>query len=216
MARDLFLRTLRVLHRKLASSAVAPLLHSRAVESVRRRLILMRLRDVLEVVDALDAAGVRVWLAGGWGVDALLGRQTRIHGDLDLAFEAEGTAQARAVEQLGRLGYRHVEDENAAGKWLPVRICMRDPAGRTVDLLPVTINRGATGPPAGFRPGGGYPMEAFTVGNLEGRRVGCLSAGLQLAFHEGYAPRRIDRHDVALLEERFGLAAPPSYGSPTG
>jgi len=212
MARDLFVRVLRAVHRKIASSAAAPVLHPRVVEPVRRRFIVMRLQDVLEVVDALDAAGVPVWLAGGWGVDALLGRQTRTHSDLDLAFEAEGTAQARALEQLGRLGYRHIEQEDSAGRWLPVRICMRDRAGRTVDLLPVTIDRRARGLSAGLRPDVGYPIDAFTVGSLEGRRVGCLSAGLQMAFHEGYEPRRIDRHDVALLEERFGLAAPPSYG----
>jgi lincosamide nucleotidyltransferase A/C/D/E len=214
MARYRFVRALRAIHRNIASSAAAPLLHPRVIEPVRRRFIRMRLRDVLEVVDALDAAGVRVWLAGGWGVDALLGRQTRAHSDLDLAFEAEaeGVAQSRALEQLGRLGYRHIEHEDSAGKWLPVRICMRDPAGRTVDLLPVTINRSATGLSTGLRPDTGYPIDAFTVGSLDGRRVGCLSPGLQMAFHEGYEPRRIDRHDIALLGERFGLAAPPPYG----
>jgi lincosamide nucleotidyltransferase A/C/D/E len=213
MAKDLFVRTLRAIHRTVASSAAAPLLHPRVVEPVRRRFILMRLRDVLDVVDALDAAGVRVWLAGGWGVDALLGRQTRTHSDLDLAFEAEGAAQSRALEQLGRLGYRHIEHEDSAGKWLPVRICMRDRAGRTVDLLPVTIDRSATGRSTGLSPdAAGYPIDDFTVGSLGGRQVGCLSPGLQMTFHEGYKPRRIDRHDVALLGERFGLAAPPPYG----
>jgi lincosamide nucleotidyltransferase A/C/D/E len=31
--------------------------------------------DVLEVVGRLEAAGVEVWLDGGWGVDALLCRR---------------------------------------------------------------------------------------------------------------------------------------------
>jgi lincosamide nucleotidyltransferase A/C/D/E len=169
----------------------------------------MRLTDVMEVVGALEAAGVRVWLAGGWGIDALLGRQTRTHSDLDLVFEAEGDAQAGAIQQLDRLGYRFIENENAAGRWMPVRICMRDAAGRTVDLLPVTINHSVA--PTSRGPGAGYPIDAFTVGSLDGRPVGCLSAGLQMAFHAGYEPREADRHDVALLTERFGLATPPSY-----
>lgn len=171
----------------------------------------MRLADVLEVVDALEAAGVQVWLAGGWGVDALLGRQTRTHGDLDLAFEAEDGAQERALEQLARLGFRRIENENKAGVWMPVRICLRDAAGRTVDLLPLVINRNGAVAPESFRPAAGYPIAAFTVGSLNGRVVGCLSATLQLAFRDGYEPRSADRHDVALLTERFGLAAPPSY-----
>ena len=37
----------------------------------------------------LQSAGVRVWLDGGWSVDALLGEQTRPHADLDLAVPAD-------------------------------------------------------------------------------------------------------------------------------
>jgi lincosamide nucleotidyltransferase A/C/D/E len=46
------------------------------------------LRDVLSVLRLADRAGARLWIDGGWGVDALLGRQTREHGDLDVAIEA--------------------------------------------------------------------------------------------------------------------------------
>ena len=40
--------------------------------------------EVLRVLDALEVAGVRASLTGGWGIDALLGRQTRAHGDARL------------------------------------------------------------------------------------------------------------------------------------
>jgi lincosamide nucleotidyltransferase A/C/D/E len=43
--------------------------------------------DVLAVLDALAHAGCRAWVGGGWGVDALVGRPTRSHRDLDLAIE---------------------------------------------------------------------------------------------------------------------------------
>ena len=36
------------------------------------------------VYELLDRNGVRCWVMGGWGVDALLGRVTREHKDLDL------------------------------------------------------------------------------------------------------------------------------------
>ena len=49
----------------------------------------MRLADVVEILSDLRAAGCRVWVAGGWGVDALVGRQTRPHRDLDLAVDDE-------------------------------------------------------------------------------------------------------------------------------
>jgi lincosamide nucleotidyltransferase A/C/D/E len=42
--------------------------------------------DAPEVVDlyrTLEKLGVRIWIDGGWGIDALLGKQTRAHADLD-------------------------------------------------------------------------------------------------------------------------------------
>lgn len=37
----------------------------------------MDTQSLLAVVDLLEADGIDVWLDGGWGVDALLERQTR-------------------------------------------------------------------------------------------------------------------------------------------
>jgi hypothetical protein len=48
------------------------------------RASVARLPEVVDVLERLDRAGVPVWLDGGWGVDALVGRQTRAHRDLDL------------------------------------------------------------------------------------------------------------------------------------
>jgi len=45
---------------------------------------MMRSEDATTVLDALAAAGVDVWVDGGWGVDALVLGQTRHHDDLDL------------------------------------------------------------------------------------------------------------------------------------
>lgn len=48
---------------------------------------MMREEDAAELLDALAERGIDVRLDGGWGVDALLGRQTREHNDLDLFSE---------------------------------------------------------------------------------------------------------------------------------
>jgi hypothetical protein len=40
--------------------------------------------DVLSVLDLLRRANVEVWVGGGWGIDALVGAQTRDQRDLDL------------------------------------------------------------------------------------------------------------------------------------
>ena len=59
--------------------------------------------DPTWVLTALDDAGVRYWVAGGWGVAVLAGRQTRNHRDLDLAVDAEDLI--RCIEALDRIGY---------------------------------------------------------------------------------------------------------------
>ena len=57
----------------------------------------VRADDVLAVLDRLGAAGVPVWLDGGWSVDALLGRQTRPHGDVDVVLPLDRAALAIAA-----------------------------------------------------------------------------------------------------------------------
>ena len=37
--------------------------------------------DACEILEMLSEASVKVFLDGGWGVDALIGRETRIHND---------------------------------------------------------------------------------------------------------------------------------------
>ena len=44
--------------------------------------------DACEILEMLSEASVKVFLDGGWGVDALIGRETRIHNDIDLFVES--------------------------------------------------------------------------------------------------------------------------------
>ena len=45
-------------------------------------------QDALALYTMLVARGVASWVMGGWGVDALLGRATRPHHDLDVLVHA--------------------------------------------------------------------------------------------------------------------------------
>jgi lincosamide nucleotidyltransferase A/C/D/E len=168
---------------------------------------MMTAGDVLAVLDAVEGAGLRVWLDGGWGVDALVGRQHRDHDDLDVVVEL--VAVAGIIEALAPLGFSTAEDH------LPTRMVLRAPEGRQVDVHPVTFDDKGTGWQAGAGPGGGdaaYPADGFTTGSVAGRPVGCLSAGLQVQHHRGYEPTATDRHDLRLLADAFGLSLPPPYG----
>jgi lincosamide nucleotidyltransferase A/C/D/E len=50
----------------------------------------------------LEEAKVTVWVDGGWGVDALLGEQTRPHKDLDIAIEEKDLPSGHCVRSCGR------------------------------------------------------------------------------------------------------------------
>jgi lincosamide nucleotidyltransferase A/C/D/E len=63
-------------------------------------------QSLLAVIVLLETDGIDVWLDGGWGVDALLGHQTRDHDDLDLVVELDYAT--RIIELLAGLGYSFV------------------------------------------------------------------------------------------------------------
>jgi lincosamide nucleotidyltransferase A/C/D/E len=42
---------------------------------------------VVQLLQLFDQHGIEVVVDGGWGVDALLGKQTRVHADVDIALE---------------------------------------------------------------------------------------------------------------------------------
>ena len=161
-------------------------------------MLAVLLGDVLAVTGALEAAGVRCWLGGGWGVDALVGRVTRAHRDVDLAVPADGLERAAAA--LAGLGYRPETD------WLPVRLELAAPGARWVDLHPVVFDAAGDGVQAGLDGATfAYPAADLVTGVLEGHPLPCLSAARQRAFHAGYPPRPEDLHDLALLA---GLSPP--------
>ena len=72
----------------------------------------------LEILDALRSHGVTAFVDGGWGVDALVGRQTRPHEDLDLVVALGDLDAIKSALHL--LGFSIAESH------LPVRFVMRD------------------------------------------------------------------------------------------
>lgn len=144
------------------------------------------------LLDEFAAHRLRVWVAGGWAVDAVTGRQTRPHGDLDLAVDA--AQQSDLLGLLDRLGFVTTVD------WLPVRAELTAPDGRKVDVHPVAFRPDGSGVQAGldgmtFE----YAADGFAQGVLGARPVPCLSVAQQLRFREGYPLREVDHHDIALL-----------------
>lgn len=155
--------------------------------------------EVLRVLDRLAALGISTVVSGGWGVDALLGRQTRPHGDLDVAVPAE--LLETAISALRGTGYRITLDAR------PARVVVAGPRG-TVDLHPVQWDASGRGVQQGtashvFV----YPANDVSArGTIEGRPIRVISSRLQRAFHAGYELGDRDRHDLRVLD-RLGDVA---------
>lgn len=148
--------------------------------------------EVVAVLDQLDHAGCRYWLEGGWGVAALAGIQTRAHRDLDIDLDA--SHEGVALRVLHGLGYEIETD------WRPNRVELIKDGHGWVDLHPLDIDEGGGARQASFDGGfHEFPSRYFTTGTVHGRRIPCVSLEAQLAFHQGYAPRPSDEHDVAVL-----------------
>jgi lincosamide nucleotidyltransferase A/C/D/E len=162
----------------------------------------MDTQTLLAVIGLLEAEGIDVWLDGGWGVDALLGHQTREHDDLDLVVELDRAS--RVIELLDARGYSLVAGTP------PKSFVMVDARGCQVDIHPVAFDAEGGGV---YQMEDGtewvYPSDGFTGrGSVDDRRVRCLSPEVQVLVHAGYELTQKDYRELYLLRERFGVEPP--------
>ena len=164
----------------------------------------MTSEQVLWVAGALSKSGIPVWLDGGWGVDALLGEQTRDHSDLDVVIALADVG--RASELLRSQGFQVTEDQR------PVRYVLRHETLGQVDFHPVAFDEKGDGWQA--LPDGGafcYPATGFSSGSVAARTVPALSAEVQMLTHTGYEPTEKDIRDVLLMHRRLRTPVPEEY-----
>lgn len=163
--------------------------------------------DVLAIVDLLAAAGVRAWVDGGWGIDALLGEQTRDHADLDIAIAAADAD--RFNDAVGAAGFVFYRDDG------PFNWVVRDGAGRTVDVHlfdPTCEQPGDDGRPVYGPAGLAYEVRCFEArGIIGGREVDCCTAEFMMRSHSTYTLDADDLRDVLALHRRFGLPLLPAH-----
>lgn len=159
--------------------------------------------QVIKILNGLNAAGVDCWVMGGWGIDALLGEQTRAHHDLDLLVSAsdlkrlngflrtEGFARTLEWAENDPVG---VED----GLW-DTAFVERHADGRQLDVHAVHVLQGevrlATKDPWDLPP---TPLDG--AGVIARSAVDCVTASAQRAMHRGYVLSDEQRRDLSRLE----------------
>jgi lincosamide nucleotidyltransferase A/C/D/E len=160
--------------------------------------------DVVSLLDELAGAGIRGWVDGGWGVDALLGHQTREHGDVDLVVERGGLAAV--VDLLERAGYVVTRD------WLPTAIAFhRESDGAEVDLHPIHPTADGGGDQVQLDRVSLFHYNPPVAGVIAGRSVLCCSVADQIRCHRGYQPAATDRQDMEALARAFDVVLPEPY-----
>jgi len=154
--------------------------------------LVMTASGVFTVLSALRAAGATAWVDGGWGVDALLGRTTREHSDLDLVVLMPELDVVRAA--LADIGFGTVLRD-----WLPAALALADLMGSEVDLHPVTPD-GLGGGHQELPDGDRFYYPRPVAGQIDGVVVDCVDAATQVLAHQGYTPSAKDLADLRLLK----------------
>lgn len=162
--------------------------------------------DVHRYLNLFDRLGIEVWIDGGWGVDALLGGQTRPHQDLDVIVQEVDVPRLRSA--LLEAGHVDIpRDDTTAWNFV-----MGEPGLRELDFHAVVFDvsgNGVYGPPEN---GDVFPAWAFGgAGEIGGRAVRCMTAEYQVRSHTGYTLAPKDIADVLALRDRFGVEPAPEH-----
>jgi len=158
----------------------------------------MTARAAVALYRRIAAAGIGVWIVGGWCVDALVGRQTREHADLDIAVRRGDGARLRGLLEAAGYAEEPRDDScefmyvltNAAGESVDVHVFEYDEHGEIAYGVP-------------------FPVGSLTgTGVIDGCAVACVAPEFMARFLTGYELRAQDRHDRRVLRDHFGLAVP--------
>lgn len=157
--------------------------------------------EVLRIYNLLQNSGTEIIIDGGWSVDALLGKKTREHKDLDIALEWKDVPALRKI--LSRLGYKQVEEYS---KW---NFVLRDNKNHEIDVHAFIYDKEEN-----VIDGIMYPAESLKgSGVIDGQEVRCISPEYQVEFLAKWIHKWPEKYldVVSLLCAKFGIDLPEEY-----
>jgi lincosamide nucleotidyltransferase A/C/D/E len=165
----------------------------------------MSAAHAVELYATLHSAGVRCWVMGGWGVDALLGRQTRSHKDLDLLVDVADLPAMQALLRGAGFTRKLEWEENVSferdGKiWASAFVDAHEGYGE-LDVHVIDVGTDTSRIPVQLSTDP-WPLPEGTLsgsGRILGSPVRCVSKQAQLAMHVGYELPPKHRADLELL-----------------
>jgi lincosamide nucleotidyltransferase A/C/D/E len=167
--------------------------------------------EVIKIYRRLSEHGIRVWLTGGWGIDALLGEQTRPHKDLDVVMLLDDVARMCALLASDgyNLAYLWSENRQAVDKQgaeTATAFVLQDTQGREIDIHALVLDEQGNGIPAWAEVEGFI----FKKEDLAGQGVvatvyvQCLTHQMQVLCHRGYEVPEKQLQDLEQLYSKFG------------
>ena len=161
----------------------------------------MTVDDVLAFLDLMDENGIDIVVDGGWGVDALLGWQSRTHRDLDIGVQHRHVPRLRQV--LEDRGYSDVPREDTH----TYNFVLGDSKGHLIDIHSYEFDDEGN-----LLVGIAYPVDSLTgTGTINGRLVRCITPARMVEFHAVYEGDEDDYQDVLALCTKFELPLPDYY-----
>ncbi len=146
----------------------------------------------------LAELGVKIWLDGGWGVDALVGHQTRPHSDLDIVI------QKKDLPKLMNWFKQNHFFAIQRGDTTAHNFMYGDKLARLIDVHVIEfddLGNGIYGPKANHQM---FPAASLTgKGKVGKTQVNCISSEWVIKFHSGYELRDTDTHDLNLIKNMF-------------
>ena len=162
------------------------------------------LEDLIPYLELFEELKLEIWIDGGWGVDALLGKQTRAHADLD--FLIEKVSSDRLVSAMRELGFVDVHTNDHT----PWNFVMGSSEGKNFDFH--VLERAIDGDYMYGDPDDPITVTAESIngtGTVAGRSVRCPTPEFQIDSHTGYTLKETDIHDVTALRDKFGVPLHP-------
>jgi lincosamide nucleotidyltransferase A/C/D/E len=161
----------------------------------------MTVHDAIEIVQLFNQHYIEFYIDGGWGVDALLGKQTRPHADLDIAIQHKDALQVRTL--LEARGYSDLPRTDSSD----FNFILGDNQGHQIDIHTYTFDAGGN-----YIYGIPYPLESLTgTGSVDGYLVKCISPEWVVKFHTAYQFDEDDYRDVKAICQHFNIKVPSEY-----
>lgn len=172
----------------------------------------MNADQVVQIYRFLLQHDIGVWLQGGWGIDALLGRQTRDHKDLDLLVKVDDVFRLRQLLEAAGFSEKYTWEENLwvteGGKSIPTAFVLAHRDGRELDFHAARFDDEDGAVPAWDSERVFRPVDLAGEGTVTKVRVRCYSAEMQMRAHVGYELPSSHVDDLRLLHARFGISYP--------